>query len=173
MANDAVTERLVRVGSEARAQVLAQEAAKASPAQARKLLAEWFNLCDALEPWADQLRAQFERVGFVSDSDTPAPKPPLVVYRAAWNDGDPVKALSWTGSLDRAKWFAKYLTGVRAQWLGMKRTDGQVLVYRGLCTEMFGYLTSRGEEEVIAKSVIDIEPILALVTVPAAEEVSM
>src|SRR5438477_276839 len=51
---EAAHERLGLVGSEARAGVLVDELRRTpSKPSARRLLREWFNLCDALEPWTD------------------------------------------------------------------------------------------------------------------------
>lgn len=166
--NDPVTERLVRVGSETRGHVLVQEMREATPSQARQLAAEWFNICDALEPWVEELREQLERVHqaglWVTDGTDPKLELPVVVYRAAW-EGDQSRALSWTTKLEKAEWFARYLTGPRAWWLGIKREEEGPFIYQGLCTEAYGFLDNRDEAEVIAKTVLDIEPIKQLVTV--------
>lgn len=162
--NDA--RRLALVGSENRAAVLAEIANEASPAYGRKLLAEWFNMCDALAPWTAELRSAFERCGYVTDTDERL-ELPVVVYRAAWEDDDTASALSWTTDLEFAKRFCKGLTSMRARFLGIYRDDVDAFIYEANCTRAYGYLTSRGESEVIAAEVEDIHAVAQLVAVPA------
>jgi hypothetical protein len=126
------------------------------------MLAEWFNLCDALAPWRDDLREQFERVGFVTDTDD-ALVLPATVYRAAWEDDDVENALSWTLDLAIAELFCKGLTSPRAWFLGIKRDDVEAYIWQATCLEAFGYLDSREEQEVIAKTLTNITPIAKLV----------
>jgi hypothetical protein len=157
-----VEQRLALVGSESRAAVLVEEL-RATPHKpsARKLLREWFNVCDALAPYRLDLREQFERVGYVTDS-TDSLVLPATVYRAAWPDDATDEALSWTLDRETAEMFARLLVSPRAWFLGIKRDDCEPHIFQGLCTEAFGYITSRGESEVIAKTVLDIEPIAIL-----------
>jgi hypothetical protein len=163
--NDAVTEKLIRVGSEARAEVLAREAAELPAKEAAELLADWFNVCDALAPARFDLRRQFERCEFVGDYAA-APELPVTVYRAAWDDDDAATALSWTTDREVAERFCRGLTGLRAMFLGIWRDDATPTIFEGLCTEAYGYLTSRDEHEVIAKTVVGIRPIAELITEP-------
>jgi len=166
----AAHERLGLVGSEARARVLVDELRRTpSKPSARRLLREWFNLCDALEPWSDDLREQFERVGFVTDAKDRL-ELPATVWRAAWSDNDVARALSWTADVDTAERFARYLTSHRAWWLGIKRDDAEPWIWKGECTEAYGYLTSRNEDEVIAKTVVNIIPVAALRLVSHKED---
>lgn len=162
----AIDRNLALCGSESRAGVLV-EAVRETPHKptARKLLADWFNVCDALAPWRDALREQFERVGFVTDADDPL-NLPATVYRAAWPDDVLDRALSWTLDREIAEMFARQLISPRGWFLGLKRDDCDPHIYQGVVTEAFGYLTSRGESEVIAKTVIAIEPIAVLVRQP-------
>lgn len=163
---EADTHRLALTGSESRAGVLAEICLEASPKYARELLAHWFNLCDALAPSHEPLRAACERAGYFSDT-AERPPMPCTVYRAAWEDDDIEGALSWTLDYAAAEKFCKYLTSPRAWWLGMKREDATAMIFRGTCTRAYGYLTSRDEAEVIAARVERIVPIAHLVSVPA------
>lgn len=158
--------RLALVGSEHRAAVLA-EVVRDTPHRptARRLLRDWFNVCDALAPWADELRTEFERLGYVTDTHERLTLP-CIVYRAAWPDDDAARALSWTTERDDAERFARILVGPRAWFLGIKRDDVDPHIFRGICTEAYGYLTSRDEHEVIAKTVREVEPIAVLARQP-------
>jgi hypothetical protein len=160
----AANARLSLVGSEHRAGVLVDELRRTpSKPSARKMMREWFNICDALAPWRDELRGEFERIGFVTDTKEPL-ELPVTVYRAAWEDDDVEHALSWTLDREIAERFCKGLVSPRAWFLGIKRDDVDAYIYEGTCVEAFGYLTSRGEAEVIARTVENIRPIAQLVT---------
>jgi len=136
------------------------------PAEKAKLLSDNFNICDALSPWRDQLREEMEKSDFFTDAEDgetiKVPKFPCYVYRGAWEDDEAELALSWTTSLKRAKWFAGYLTGMRAAFLGIRREGVEPVVFRARCHEAYGYLTGRGENEVVAKRLTAVKPILAL-----------
>jgi len=161
-------QHLALVGSENRAAVLVDEL-RATPHKpsARKLLREWFNVCDALAPYRHDLREQFERVGFVTDT-TESLVLPATVYRAAWPDDASSEALSWTLDREIAEMFARLLVSPRAWFLGIKRDDCDPHIFQGFCTEAYGYLTSRGESEVIAKTVEAIQPIAILTSKESA-----
>lgn len=158
-----VERRLALVGSEDRAAVLVEALQTTeSKKTKRKLLREWFNLCDALAPWRHELREQFELAGFVTDNHI-RPKAPVLVYRAAWEDDDVETSLSWTTDRAIAERFCMGLVSPRARFLGIYRDDVEAYIWQGICTEMLGYLMGRDESEVIAKTVIDIQPIATLV----------
>jgi hypothetical protein len=117
-------DRLMRVGSELRAKLLLDACEDSGVKTARALLADWFNTCDAIAPYAEGLRAQFERVGYVTDNPAAILPLPVTIYRAQWGgDPEPAEALSWTASRETAQWFADYLTSPRAQFLGIVRDD--------------------------------------------------
>lgn len=158
-------ERLTMVPSERRAEVLVEAVRASSKRQGRELLRDWFYLCDALAPWRHELREQFERVGYVSDTAA-RPTMPATVYRAAWEDDATEEALSWT--LDRAvaERFCRYLTGIRAKLvLGIYRDDVDAMIFQGTALGALGYITGRQEAELIPTKVVDIHPIAKLVTV--------
>jgi hypothetical protein len=157
--------KLALVGSERRAPLLVDILQTTeSKVSKRQLLRDWFSSCDALAPWRHDLAEQFDIAGYVTDAKkSEQPALPVTVYRGAWEDDDVETALSWTTDLERAEWFARYLTSVRAMFLGIHRTDVSPVVFQGTCTEAYGYLTGRGEHEVVAKTVEDIEAISMLV----------
>lgn len=159
------THQLVMAGSEIRAPVLAQalRATRGKKAK-RQLLADWFNVCEALAPAREELRVQMELAGFFTDHDGAPPELPVTVYRAAWEDDEAELALSWTTDLAVAERFCKGLVSLRAMFLGIYRDDVDAYVWRATCTEMYGYLTGRDEHEVIAKTLEDVEPIASLIT---------
>lgn len=148
--------------SENRAAALVEACRAADDEAARTMLAEWFNSCDALAPWADDLREQFDRVGYVTDDPAQTLDLPCWVYRAAWEDDDPARALSWTTSREVADRFARYLTGPRAWYLGMRRDDVEPWIWRARCHEARAYIVGRDEHEVIPKTLTGIEPIARL-----------
>lgn len=165
--------RLIRVDSQNRAAVLLDVVRQADEETGRDLLAHWFNNCDALAPWTDGLRAEFERVGFVTDADEDDDplELPATVYRGSWEDDDHDTALSWTLDQKVAKSFCLGLVSLRSRIiLGMYREGVDAYVWQGTCTEAYGYLLGRSEHEVIAKTVIDVFPIGKLVTGKEAEE---
>lgn len=155
---------LSMAGSENRAPVLvaALDAARTKKEKA-ELLREWFNLCDALAPQRHDLRRHFKAVGWVTDADE-HPDFPVTVYRAAWEDDDVETALSWTTSREKAEWFARYLTGPRAWFLGIRRDDEDVVPYiwQATCESAFAYFNGRDEHEVVPEILSDIEPIAML-----------
>lgn len=132
---------------------------------AADLLAEWWNMCDAFKPSAAGLREQLLRVGFVTDdSDVPPPDLPVTVYRGAWDDDDPATALSWTLSREIAENFAHGLVGMRAKLIyGIDRPDNDPVIWQATCTSMLGWITGRGEQEVIVGEVSDVMPIAHLI----------
>lgn len=134
--------------------------------KAREMLASWFNACDALKPWAKGLRDQFARVGFVTDDpDVPPPTMPVKVYRGAWDDDDPETALSWTTRREVAEAFCRGLVGMRAKIVfGIDRPDNTPTIYQGLCVYALGWITGRGEAEIVAgrHSVQMVQPIAQL-----------
>jgi hypothetical protein len=133
---------------------------------ARELLNHWFNLCDALAPWKDQLRAQFDRVGWVTDADEEVDYP-VTIYRAGWADDDVEGALSWTTDLEVAKRFAQGLYGLRSRLiLGTYREDVEAMIWQATCWDAYAYFDGRSEKEVVPKLLTDIEPILELQRVP-------
>lgn len=137
------------------------------PAEKAKLLADNFNICDALLPWREELREEMEQSDFFIDGEPfeyTVPKFPRYVYRGAWEDDEAELALSWTTSKKRAEWFASYLTGMRAAFLGIRRREGvSPVVFRARCHEAYGYLNGRGEQEVVAKRLTAVTPILKAV----------
>jgi hypothetical protein len=154
--------------SQNRAERLVEACRAVSDDEARHLLTEWFNICDALEPWRDELREQFERVGYVTDDPAIVLDLPVKVYRGAWEDDDAWLALSWTKSRAIAERFARGLTGMRSRFvLGTYREGVTPYIFEADCTEAYGYLTGRDEHEVIAKALVNVRPIAALV--PAGE----
>ena len=157
-------------GTRAHALVAALQATP-DPAEKAKLLGGWFNSCDALSPWRDELREEMELSDFFTDGDehdpVKVPKFPRYVYRGAWEDDDAEVALSWTTKQKTAEWFARYLTSPRAMFLGIYRDDVEPLVFRARCHEAYGFLNGRGEHEVVAKRLTAVKPILALRAVPA------
>jgi hypothetical protein len=159
--------RLALVGSENRAQVLVDILDHTDDAgEARDLLAEWFNVCDALAPYRHDLRRHLERVHAAGLTIGGPADTPCVVFRGAWEDDDAASALSWTTSLDVAQRFARGLTGMRAQFLGIRREGVNALVFRGVCLDAYGALDDREEQEVVARTVRSVEPIQKLVTQP-------
>jgi len=168
MIAEAKLDELMMVPSERRAEVLARLCAESDVDEARELLAGHFNICDALAPWATELRAQFERVEFVTDEESTVPALPVIVYRAAWEDDNVDNALSWTTDLEFAKRFCKGLTGPRAKLiLNTYRDDVDAVIFQGICVKAFGWLNSREESEIVADEVVEIMPILRLETVKA------
>lgn len=147
--------------SETRAGVLVEMAQKATVPQARKLLREWFNACDALAPWRDELREQFVRVGFVTDTKKKLTLP-VTVYRAAWEDDDVARSLSWTTERAVAERFCRGLVSMRARFLGIYRDDIDPVIWQATCHKALGYFTSRDESEVIPAVLTGIEPIARL-----------
>lgn len=141
----------------------------ASKTERTALLREWFNSCDAIGGQSGPLREHFQRAGFVTDiaaddTETPQLLLPTTVYRAQWGkDKPPVTALSWTLRREVAESFARYLTGPRAWYLGIRREDDEPWIWQARCTEAFGWITGRGEAEVIAKTLVDLLPISKLV----------
>lgn len=130
----------------------------------QRLLREWFNMCDALAPWADQLREQFELAGFVTDVKDGIPSTPVMVYRGAWHDDDLNKALSWTTDRAIAERFARGLVGMRSRLiLGTYREDSTPTIFTGACAQMLGYFDSRGEKEVVCGKVLGAHAIAELV----------
>lgn len=132
---------------------------------AADLLAEWWNMCDAFKPQAAGLREQLLRVGFVTDDpEVPPPDLPVTVYRGAWDDDDPATALSWTLSREIAENFAHGLVGMRAKLIyGIDRPDNDPVIWQATCTSMLGWITGRGEQEVIVGEVSDVTAIAKLI----------
>ena len=147
--------RLALVGSENRAEVLV-ELLQQTPSKktARKLLRDWFNVCEALAPWTADFREQFERVGYVSDSEEKLDFP-ITVYRAAYEDDDIDNALSWTTSRATAEFFARHHTSFRAQFLGLYRDDVDMLIWQGTAHSALAYFTGRDEHEIVPGEVTD------------------
>jgi hypothetical protein len=157
-------ERLALVGSEDRAAVLLACVREATVEEGRALLAYWFNMCDALAPWAVELREEFRRCAPVLSDEAILPETPVRVYRGAWHDDDTAAALSWTLDQEKAEWFARYLTGMRAGFLGIRRDNATPVVFQGMCVEVLGFITTREEFEVVAGRVVRVEPIRALMS---------
>jgi hypothetical protein len=133
------------------------------PADKRELLAGWLNVCEAMAPVREELRAQMELAGFFTDDeDGTPPKLPVTVYRAAWEDDEAELALSWTTERSVAEFFCRHHTSLRAMFLGLYRDDVDMYILEATCTEMYGWITGRSESEVIAKTLTDVEPIAAL-----------
>src|SRR5262245_7231589 len=97
---DRFDRELALVGSHERAGVLVDVLARTDdPAEKRALLAHWFNTCDALLPWRDELRDEMEKAdGVFTDSPDELAKLtlPITVYRGAWADDEAHLALSWS-----------------------------------------------------------------------------
>lgn len=162
---------LALVGSENRAEWLLRALRATGPDESRELLAHWFNMVDAFGEHAPAFRAQFERLTYVSDDeDGNLPDFPLTVYRAQWGkDPKPDLALSWTARLDVAERFAKYLTGPRAWFLGIKREDDEPWIWEATAHGAHGWFVSRDEEEIVPTRVTGLRPIAKLITVPKEE----
>ena len=155
---------LMMAGSESRTPVLVA-ALSATPGkeEKRKLLAHWLNMCEAQSPFREELREQLELAGFFSDDEEGAPPVvPVTVFRAAWEDDEAERALSWTTSRAVAEFFCRHHTSLRAMFLGIYRDDVDIYIWRATCHEMYGWITGRGESEVIAKTVTDVEAIASL-----------
>ncbi len=168
---DAYDERLSLVGSEDRAAVLLEIVRECDPEHGRALLAHWFNICDALQPWAVELRAEFRRVGFVTDDETVTqPFQRFTVWRGAWHDDPEETALSWTRKRETAEFFCRYLTGPRAWFLGIRREDSIPCVWKATCVEALGIITGREEDEVIVGRLERREIVSGLMTSEQAEE---
>lgn len=148
--------RLARCDSQHRAEVLVELLNNADDKEAGQLLLEWFNLCDALSPWVDGLRDHFERVGYVSN-EPGILNTPLTIYRAAWEDDVPEKALSWTLDYEFAEKFGKGLFGARSQFLGLYRPDSEAVIWKAEATEIYAYITSRNESEIVPRTIVNIE----------------
>jgi len=148
-----------------RAGVLVACLKEATPEEGNLLLQHWFNLCDALRPWQDDLREEFHRVGWVADTDQEL-EMPCRVYRGAWHDDEVEHALSWTLDIEVAQKFCRIISGPRGWFLGTKRDDAIPTVFQGICTSALGYLNERHEHEVIVDVVEDIEPIQQLLPAP-------
>lgn len=146
------------------------EALDATPDRLGKqeLLAHWFSICDALLPQREALRAHLEQTNFFTDEDGAKLMPdafqPVTVYRGAWHDDEVWSALSWTTDRAVAERFARGLTGIRSRLiLGMYREDATPTIFRGYARDAYAFFNGRSEHEVVAKRVIDIEPIAELV----------
>ena len=152
---------LALCGSENRVPVLIEALqATADEEGKRKLLVEWLNLCEAYAPWREELREQMELAGFFTDDEEGAPPVvPVTVFRAAWEDDEAERALSWTTSRAVAEFFCRHHTSLRAMFLGIYRDDVDIYIWRATCHEMYGWITGRGESEVVAKTLTDVEPI--------------
>lgn len=137
------------------------------PEGKRALLTQWFNLCDALRPWAAALREQAVLAGYFTDEPETVLKFPVTVYRGAWSDDDIENALSWTLDRREAERFCQIISGPRGMFLGMHRDDVEAYVWKAWCPGALGYINGRGEQEVIVSEVISPEPISALRTVGA------
>lgn len=160
---DIWTHQLVMAGSEIRAPVLVRALqATPEPEGKRRLLSDWFNVCEAIAPCREELRAEMELAGFFSDDGGAPPEVPVTIYRAAWEDDEAERALSWTTDRSVAERFCRGLVSLRAMFLGIYRDDVEAYIWRATCTEMYGYLKGRDESEVIAKTLEDVEPIAAL-----------
>lgn len=146
------------------------EALDATPDRLGKqeLLTDWFSICDALLPQREALRAHLEQTNFFTDEAGAKLMPdafqPVTVYRGAWHDDEVWSALSWTQDRDIAERFARGLTGPRARLvLGIYREDATPTIFRGYAESGYAFFNDRDEREVVAKRVIDIEPIAELV----------
>jgi hypothetical protein len=155
--------RLMMADSQNRAPVLvaALDAARGKKAKA-DLLREWFNCCDALAHERHTLRIFFAQVGWVTDSDE-VPEFPVTVYRAGWEDDDVDTALSWTTDKEVAERFARGLSSMRAQFLGIYREGVVPYIWQATCESAFAYFNSRDEKEVVPEILSDVEPIAMLV----------
>jgi hypothetical protein len=152
---------LAMAGSENRAPVLLGALQQVSPEVGNELLRDWFSVTEAIGPLRHELREQFVRCGYVTDTDETL-KLPVVIYRAGWEDDEPETGLSWTTDLDFAKKFCRMLTGMRARFLGYYREDGDAVIWQGICVSALGYLNGREEHEVIPAEVVEVQPILRL-----------
>jgi len=74
----------------------------------------------------------------------------VVVYRGLQSDKTKVRGMSWTLSIDKAKWFACRWQRVGEVYSAIIRKDG-----------IFAYLNGRGEEEVVVNSrrLKEIQPV--------------
>jgi len=167
MSLEEANRRLGFADSQHRAAVLVHELQRTpSKPSARKMLREWFNLCDALAPYVDDLREQFKRVGYVTDDPKTKLTFPVTVYRGAWDDDEAERALSWTLDRSVAEKFCRMMTGLR--WtlvFGISRPDHDPVVWQATCWDALGYFNDREEREVIPSVLTDVQPIARLVTV--------
>ena len=156
---------LALVGSENRMPVLiAALQATAEEEGKRELLAEWINMCEAYAPWREPLREQMELAGFFTDDeDGASPLLPIIVYRAAREDDEAERALSWTTKRSVAEFFCRHHTSFRAMFLGLYRADVDIYIWQATCHEMYGWIVGRGESEVLAKTLTDVEQIAVAV----------
>jgi hypothetical protein len=94
------------------------------------------------------LYEQFVRAEWTSDTPEAPPVCEQTIYRAHYVGTDPLAGLSWTTSLETAKWFAEYLTSPRAAFLGMRR-GRQTQITVAVCDRFLARFSHRGEHEVI------------------------
>lgn len=152
-------------GSENRTPILLWGLNQVSPRSGNKLLREWFSLCEAIGEYADPLRAQFVRCGFVTDTKEKLDLP-ATIYRAQWDGCDPETGLSWTTDLEFAKKFARMMFSIRGKFLGLHQPETDALIWIAQCEEALAYFQGRDEHEVVPAEVINPEPILMLPHAP-------
>lgn len=134
--------------------------------EGRALLAHWFNMCDAIKPWADGLLAEIRRCAPIIDSDRLVPAAPLVVYRGAWHDDDPSDAISWSLKQETAEQFCRIISGPRGWFLGVRRDDAMAVVWRAICVQPLGFITGRGEEEILSGGLLGEPTIISGLMTP-------
>lgn len=141
-------ERLKFAESHARARVLVAICRERSLDDARKLLAEWWIMCDAVPPdLASAMYEQFVRAGWTSDTAARRPMRQCQIYRAHYVGTEPLDGLSWTTSLEVAKRYARHLRGGRALFFGLPCGPTQITTAR--CDRFLARFSGRGEHEVI------------------------
>jgi hypothetical protein len=156
------------IGSENRAPVLLWGLNQVGPEEGNELLRDWFSVTEAIGEYADALREQFIRCGYVTDTEEKLDLP-ATIYRAQWDGTDPHRGLSWTTDLEFAKKFARMMFSIRGQFLGLHRPDTDALIWIAQCEKALAYFQDRQESEVVPAEVINPEPILMLQANPTEE----
>ena len=116
--------------------------------EARNLIAEHWTRCDGFADSGPLLAKSWKRLGYISDTKGPLPAE-MIVYRARYK-GVPDRGLSWTLSLDIARWYVDYLGGSRARLCGMPtHLDREIVTQTVPAAEVLGWFNERGEHEIV------------------------
>lgn len=150
-----------RAGSKEVAEVIVELADRLSRRELRRVLRENWDRCDAHRPFREDFLELFRRAGYVSDTRR-KPRGVLTIYRGNLSHGQPPAGLSWTLSVDVARWFAQYCaTSGRANYLGMGLEGGDPTIWRAKINaeDILGYFIGRKEREVVVDpaTIFDIE----------------
>ena len=141
--------------------------------QLREALLDNWTRCEAHGPYREQLLTAFKRVGFITDTDHVSmadivPDVAFCIYRGNLGEPEPC-GLSWTLRPERAQFFCKYYTSIRAHMiLGIPPLEpGQhAMVWRAQVRpeDVLGFFDGRGEEEVVVdpSTLFDVTPIQEL-----------